>query len=335
MALAILDNTTTIRYVPEVEDLNPAKFACIGNLLEPVVSSDASIGGTGSSDFPLFVDVAASLSITEEVTECGTDLLLTSLRAPATELARIALGKRALYTSPAAHGIPIGSVAPIRIDAVTGQVHAAQADTEANVADFHAYVVNATQVELLEDGFHIIPSHGLTDLLEWHVVSPTAAGQYTAGSALVGETIVQEALFPINDTCLFVDLQEARSPFRPCNTITSAAHGLVLPASGILPVRWNSATLKWVPAQADTETNSAKLYVAEIIDVNTFKIVPTGLLELLGHGLMVGSTYYLSPSSAGALVPESSLGPTDCKQRILTVISDDCVFLDPSGLICP
>jgi len=59
VALAIYDNTLVLRKVLEVEDLNPAKFACIGNLVEPIVSVDPPLIGTGSSNNPLAISPGA------------------------------------------------------------------------------------------------------------------------------------------------------------------------------------------------------------------------------------------------------------------------------------
>jgi hypothetical protein len=333
MALTILDNTATARQVLEVQDLSNLKFVCVGGVIEPIVSSDASIDGSGHTLDPLTVNIQEALQISETDTSCGAQLTFSD--SLGNDFLEVLLGKRALHVSPGPHGIPIGSVAPIKLDPVTGQVSPAQADSENNVADFHAYVVNSTTVQIFEDGFHVVPSHGLVDLYQWHVVSPTAAGQYVPGSALVGENIIQEAVFPITEDCLFVDLQEARSPVNPCSIINSVAHGLSLPASGILPVRWNSATVKWVNALAVSNAESAKIFVVKIIDVDNFRIANPGVLNLPGHGLVVGETYYLSPTVAGAIVLESSLGPADCRQRVLTVLSNDCVFLNPGSLICP
>ena len=67
MSLAIKDSTGTTRNVLEVQDLAASKFACISNVIEPVVSSNNSIDGTGSSVNPLAVvpstDVGNALTL--------------------------------------------------------------------------------------------------------------------------------------------------------------------------------------------------------------------------------------------------------------------------------
>ncbi len=70
MSLGIRDSGGTVRNVLEVQDLAPGKFACIANVAEPIVSSNNSIDGTGSSASPLAVvpSVDAGNSIT-----LGTD----------------------------------------------------------------------------------------------------------------------------------------------------------------------------------------------------------------------------------------------------------------------
>ncbi len=55
MSLAIRDSGGVVRNVLEVQDLAPGKFACISNVAEPIVSSDNTIDGTGSSVNPLTV----------------------------------------------------------------------------------------------------------------------------------------------------------------------------------------------------------------------------------------------------------------------------------------
>lgn len=55
MSLSIKDSTGTTRNVLEVQDLSPNKFACISNVAEPIVSSDNTIDGTGSSANPLSI----------------------------------------------------------------------------------------------------------------------------------------------------------------------------------------------------------------------------------------------------------------------------------------
>ena len=55
MSLSIKDSTGTTRNVLEVQDLAASKFACISSVIEPTVSSNNTIDGTGSSANPLAV----------------------------------------------------------------------------------------------------------------------------------------------------------------------------------------------------------------------------------------------------------------------------------------
>jgi len=59
MSLVIFDNTNTPRDVLEVQDLAANKFACIAGVAEPIVSTDATLTGTGSSVNPLSVVATA------------------------------------------------------------------------------------------------------------------------------------------------------------------------------------------------------------------------------------------------------------------------------------
>jgi hypothetical protein len=59
MSLIISDNTNTARNLLEVQDLAAAKFACVGGFIEPIVSSNNTIDGTGSSTNPLVVNPSA------------------------------------------------------------------------------------------------------------------------------------------------------------------------------------------------------------------------------------------------------------------------------------
>lgn len=70
MALNIIDNTATTRNVLEVQDFAPSKFACIAGVAEPIVSSDNTIDGTGSSLNPLVVNPSADAGNTLVI---GTD----------------------------------------------------------------------------------------------------------------------------------------------------------------------------------------------------------------------------------------------------------------------
>jgi hypothetical protein len=74
----------------------------------------------------------------------------------------------------------------------------------------------------------------------------------------------------------------------------------------------------WVLADASSQTLRARALVVEVIDVDNFVIAFGGLYEEdSAHGLTIGSTYYLSDTTPGAL----SLFQNGVIQQILTVIT--------------
>ena len=70
MALILNDNTGTPRNLLEVEDLDPAACACVGGLIQPIVSSGNTINGTGSTANPLTIPLSADLN---NILAIGTD----------------------------------------------------------------------------------------------------------------------------------------------------------------------------------------------------------------------------------------------------------------------
>lgn len=68
MSVEIIDSGGTARDLLEVGDLAPNKFACIGGLMEPIVSTDSSLSGTGSSNSPLSVNFPgfAQFTVTDD-----------------------------------------------------------------------------------------------------------------------------------------------------------------------------------------------------------------------------------------------------------------------------
>lgn len=209
----------------------------------------------------------------------------------------------------------------------------ATADAEINAADAVVQIIDGNNFKLL-NGVVTANAHGLTPLFKWLAVSRTSSGAFVDASTLSGPGLIQNALLPLTANCLYVELESPFQAFGYCSLITQTAHGLSVPTSGVLPLRWNTSLSKWVPADASSVTNSATVYLTRVVDANTFELTPSGFIFKTAHGLTVGTDYYLSPLVPGGLVPLSSLAEEDCKQRILTVLSPTCLILQPCCLDC-
>ncbi len=89
--------------------------------------------------------------------------------------------------------------------------------------------------------------------------------------------------------------------------ITQITHGF----SVLEPVYYNSGSGLWALAQADDVATLGRRVVVEVINVNMFKIAMVGRYTIAAHGLTETSTYYVSPTVAGALtrtMPNPSAG---------------------------
>lgn len=71
MSLSITDSGGTARDLLEVQDFAANKMRCVGGLIEPIVSTDATLTGRGSSDDPLSVVAAAAQSTITQQTFAG------------------------------------------------------------------------------------------------------------------------------------------------------------------------------------------------------------------------------------------------------------------------
>lgn len=85
--------------------------------------------------------------------------------------------------------------------------------------------------------------------------------------------------------------------------VTQASHGF----SAQDVVRYSSGS--WAKAQANSIAGCSSTWlVSEVIDTNTFVAHKTGKVTITSHGLTVGSTYYLSATTAGALTATRPIG---------------------------
>jgi hypothetical protein len=76
------------------------------------------------------------------------------------------------------------------------------------------------------------------------------------------------------------------------DTVYQAAHGFVLPTHGFIPVYNNAGT--WTLAQADDTLSLHTNYIVEILHTDTVVLQVLGRLDVTGHGLTVGSSYFLT-----------------------------------------
>jgi hypothetical protein len=76
------------------------------------------------------------------------------------------------------------------------------------------------------------------------------------------------------------------------DTVYQASHGFVLPTHGFIPVYNNAGT--WTLAQADDTLSLHTNYIVEILHTDTVVLQVLGRLDVTGHGLTVGSSYFLT-----------------------------------------
>jgi hypothetical protein len=76
------------------------------------------------------------------------------------------------------------------------------------------------------------------------------------------------------------------------DTVYQASHGFVLPTHGFIPVYNNAGT--WTLAQADDTLSLHTNYIVEILHTDTIVLQVLGRLDVTGHGLTVGSSYFLT-----------------------------------------
>lgn len=118
---------------------------------------------------------------------------------------------------------------------------------------------------------------------------------------------------------------------------TQAAPILPTPTQAVVPVVWNGTEYALAIANSDT-TLADFLAISTNTDTGSFYVLNQGHLCAPDHGMSVGQWYALSTTSAGDLVLESTLNPSiDRIQRVLYVVSDDCVYvnLDQSYIKTP
>lgn len=103
---------------------------------------------------------------------------------------------------------------------------------------------------------------------------------------------------------------------------TEATHGF----SAQQVVMKNSTT--WVKAKADAgSTMPAFGLVVNVPNTDTFRVASTGRVKIASHGLTVGSLYYVSDSTAGALTTTKPTTTSNYVQPFLIPIDSDHVFL--------
>lgn len=104
------------------------------------------------------------------------------------------------------------------------------------------------------------------------------------------------------------------------STIISIGHGLVLPSNGVLPVKFVGGT--WSAAVA----GEVDMIVVEIIDANTFRVVLSGFITVVGHGLTAGSVYYADASTAGTITSTEPVAP-NASDPLLKPMSADLILI--------
>jgi hypothetical protein len=121
-----------------------------------------------------------------------------------------------------------------------------------------------------------------------------------------------------------------------CGTVAQTGHGFVLPASGVIPVYYDTGAGEYVAAQADDEATTADGLIVGIPDVNTLEIALSQNLIVPGHGLTVGRWYVLNPSVAGGIVEASTVNEsTSIFQRLLFVRSSACLAIYVQEAVLP
>lgn len=104
--------------------------------------------------------------------------------------------------------------------------------------------------------------------------------------------------------------------------VTQASHGF-----GIMDQIYKKADGTWALAKADSSSTLRGASVYAVVDVDTFKIIFSGVANISSHGFTVGSIYYLSASVAGAVTSTPVDATTYYNQAIFTVLDTNSLQL--------
>ena len=259
-----------------------------------VTAEDTIVSGTEYSSYHWAVKSAASAAA------AAVAQLAAEAAQAAAEAARdAAIAATGLPVTQAGHGFDIFD--PVRYNKATGLWVLAQGDSVANLATHIVSSVTSLDIFVPADGGFIVDAgHGLT-VGDKYWLSQTVAGDYTNVEPVLGEVARRQQVFiPIDADTVSVELHTTSiyDQKKEVKEVTQAGHGLVAGK----PVRFNDATGLWVLAQSDVEANKATHIVLEGTTTEVLFLGETGIHTWTGHGLNVGSTYYVSPTVAGDLV---------------------------------
>ncbi len=110
--------------------------------------------------------------------------------------------------------------------------------------------------------------------------------------------------------------------------VNQASHGFSVGNA----LRYNGST--WVGAQANSEANVDSVWiVSAVIDTDNFVLTLSGRVEATGHGYTVGETYYVSPSTAGAITVTKPTGGGEFVKRVVHVIDANTFDVHDHGAV--
>jgi hypothetical protein len=115
--------------------------------------------------------------------------------------------------------------------------------------------------------------------------------------------------------------------------VSQSTAGIVVPASGVLPVYFDASAGRFLPAQADSNTTAADTIITRIGN-NVVVVQEDGLLNCNNHGLTVGKWYVLDPASPGNIITKDTLTGNRLQYICFAVDADSIlVRLDPMFII--
>ncbi len=168
-----------------------------------------------------------------------------------------------------------------------------------------------------------------TELANWTLYAQPSIGPFIANTEyLTGQTVsVDGVIYQSGSTHTsaasfdadIASWAETAQSSRTLERVTQTAHGFSVKQ----PVYHDGTN--WKAAQANADATVAQAIITQVVDTNTFVITTHGVATITGHGLTVGSYYYLDQASS-AITP---VKPTSgISQGVLHVRDVNTVFID-------